>query len=488
VSKILLINPQFNIPRANYDGSLSMGIFCLATYLDQKGIEVKIIDCARQHQYLDLIKKELPNIKFVGISVMTTQLQSALNISKLIKKYNKKIIIIWGGFHPTLFPKTTIAHPLIDVAVIGEGEETLWEIINKKGKNLESIKGIAFKKKNKTIITPERQLLKMEDLPTPRWKLIPLDIVNNLSKIPIHTSRGCPHNCTFCVNAITKNRWRARSPEQVINDIKSAISGPCKEKKHIVFWDENFFVDKNRAKIITQEIINNNINIYWSASIRSSYFNNKFINNNFLELMKKSGCNLLSIGAESGSIKILEKIKKNTTPEEIIYSAKQCIKYNIDPIYSFMAGLPGETWQDIKKTLCLINDLTKINQRVKIIGPQTFRPYPGSPLFEECVSMGLHLPLSLEEWSKSMSGELNYLDSRQFPWLKKPNTIESLDVIVRLGANPLKYALGLEVKANKILKFLFIFLCRARWKLKFFHWPIEYILAKKFISKSTPAD
>lgn len=488
MSKVLLINPQFNIPRANYDGSLSVGIFCLATYLDQRGVEVKIIDEARQHNYAELIENELPNVGFVGISVMTTQLPSALNISKKIKDYNKNIKIIWGGFHPTLFPESTIAHPLIDIAVIGEGEETLWEIINKKGENLESIKGIAFKKENEIVLTPERPLLKMEDLPAPKWKLMPSDIIDKLSKVPIHTSRGCPHRCTFCVNAITKNRWRAKLPEQVITDIKNVLSGPCAKKNHIVFWEENFFVDKNRAKKILQGLIEDKINISWSTTCRADYFNNEFINDDFLDLIKKSGCELLSMGAESGSPRILEKIQKDVTPEEIIYSAKRCVKYNIDPIYSFMAGLPGETWQDIKKTLHLIDVLTKINQRVKIIGPQTFRPYPGSPLFKECITMGWHPPFSLEEWAKAMSGELNYMDSHKLPWLKNPDVIESLDVIVRLGANPIKYAFGLEVKANKVLKFLFILLCRIRWKLKFFGWPIEYKLAKRFISKSKAND
>jgi len=462
-----------------------MGIFCLASYLDQKGVQVKIIDGARQSSYMELIEKELPDTDFVGISAMTTQLPSALKISKFVKKTNNIIPTIWGGFHPTLFPEPTASHRLVDIVVIGEGEETLLEIIKNNGGNLESIKGIAFKKNGKVILTPERPLLNLENLPAPNWKLMPQEIVSNLSQVPIHTSRGCPHRCTFCVNVITKNHWRAKPVEQVINDIKNALTEACPGKNHIVFWDENFFVDENRVKVIFQKMIENNIKVYWSAGCRTSYFNNDFINDELLNLMKKSGCELLSLGAESGSTRILEKIKKDTTPEQILYSAQQCVKHGISPIYSFMAGLPGEKWSDIKKTLRLIDRLTSVDRGVKIIGPQTFRPYPGSPLFEECVSMGWHPPSSIEDWSKSMSGELNYLDSHELPWLKNPDVIESLDVVVRLGANPLKYALKLEVKANKVLKFLFILLCRIRWKLKFFHWPIEYKLAKKFISKSS---
>ncbi len=484
--RVLLINPQFNVPRASYERSLAMGIFYLATYLDKMSISVKIIDGARQQNYIELIKKELPNTDFAGISSMTTQLPSALNISKLIKEYNKSIKIIWGGVHPTLFPEATASHPLIDAVVIGEGEKTLYEIIKNDFKNIEQVQVIAFKKEEKIIKTQERPLINMNELPEPNWKLMPEEIIEKLQQIPIHTSRGCPHRCSFCVNAILKNRWRAKNPDQVIREIKNTLSGPGAGKKTLVFWEENFFVDKSRSENILKKLIEEKINISRSTTCRADYFRDDFINDEFLDLIKKSGCELLSMGAESGSLGMLKKIQKDLTPEDLIYSAQQCVKHGISPIYSFMVGLPGETWKDTKKTLRLIDRLTEIDRRVvKIIGPQTFRPYPGSPLFEECISMGWDPPSSLEEWSGAMSGELNYLNSHKLPWLKNPDVVESLDVMVRLGANPIKYAFGLEVKANKILKFLFILLCRIRWKLKFFQFPIEYKLAKKFISKAS---
>lgn len=258
------------------------------------------------------------------------------------------------------------------------------------------------------------------------------------------------------------------------------------KKNYLVFWDENFFVDRERAKNIICQMLAEKINIPWNTSTRADYFNKNHLDDELLSLMEKTNCDALSIGAESGSPKILKKIKKEVTPEEIINSAKQCLAYDIDPIYSFMAGLPGEDWTDTKKTLRLIDVLTKLRGRgrVKIIGPQTFRPYPGSPLFKECVAYGWKTPSSLKEWSRSMSGELNYLEPKQFPWLKHPLVIEALDVYVRLGANPLRHAWQLEVGANKILKFAFLAVCRLRWKLKFFWWPIEYLLAKKFLASS----
>lgn len=202
MSKVLLINPQFNIPRENYDGSLSMGIFCLATYLQKRSVNVKIIDAARQKNYQKILERELPETTVVGLSVMTTQLPSALQISKLIKNFNKKITVVWGGFHPTLFPESTVAHPLVDIAVLGEGEETLWEIVKNHGRNLKNIPGIVFEENGQKIRTPERTLLEMKSLPLPDWDLMPEDVLQKLTRIPIHTSRGCPHVHTSVLFAL----------------------------------------------------------------------------------------------------------------------------------------------------------------------------------------------------------------------------------------------------------------------------------------------
>jgi len=122
--KVLLVNPPFNNQRSNYDCSISVALLSLASYLDNHGVSVKIIDGARQENYLDLIKHELKDTDIVGFSVMTTQLTNALKLSQLSKQINKNIIVIWGGFHATFFSKEIAEHKSIDLAVIGEGEQT----------------------------------------------------------------------------------------------------------------------------------------------------------------------------------------------------------------------------------------------------------------------------------------------------------------------------------------------------------------------------
>ncbi len=130
--------------------------------------------------------------------------------------------------------------------------------------------------------------------------------------------------------------------------------------------------------------MNSGLDIPWETTVRANYIKKGMIDDSFMERLKKSGCYLLSFGAESGSPAILKKIQKDINAEEILNSAKLCLKHNIIPQYSFMIGLPGESKKDMKLTLKLIDKLVKLSDKVQILGPQAFRPYPGSPLYEEC--------------------------------------------------------------------------------------------------------
>lgn len=492
--KVLLINPPFNISKANYQTSISMGLLCLASYLNRANIKVKIIDGVRQRIYWHLLQSELADVDLVGLSVMTMQVSSALKISKKIKEWFPQIPIVWGGVQSTLFPEQVARHPLIDIAVFGEGEQSLLELIqtikdNGSTKlttesNLRNIPGIAFQDGAKIIINSRRPFLPMDDLPLPNWSLMPKEILKEMSLIPTHTSRGCPHQCAFCINPLTKNLWRGYSAERVLKGLEQIKQEPYFQNKPMRFWDENFFVDIQRAKAIIQGMIERKLNIPWETTVRVDYIRDGLIDDNFLAILKESGCYLLSFGGESGSEMVLEKINKGISPAQIITSAKQTLKYGMIPQYSFMVGLPGETKADIDQTVDCIDRLTNLSPKIQILGPQAFRPYPGSALYQDCLLSGWSAPQTLDDWAKVVEDELNYLSPRQFPWVRNIDLVESLEAYVRFGAHTIESALGSTVQANKILKLLFILLCQIRWKLKFFKWPLEFQIARRVVTKT----
>ncbi|MBU2472664.1 B12-binding domain-containing radical SAM protein [Patescibacteria group bacterium] len=481
MSKVLLINPAFNINKENYDSSISVGLLSIATYLDSQSIKVSIIDGVRQKDYLKLVEEKVKDCDYVGISVMTTQIPHALKVSRLVKEINPDCKIIWGGPHPSFFIKQTSSHYLIDMVCYGEGELTMLDIVNNRP--LAEINGIAYQKDDQIIVNQSRELHDPKKMPLFNWNLVPKEILSNLHLIPSLTSRGCPHRCTFCINAILKNRWRTRTAEQVLNDLEIIKSREYFKGKKLRFWDENFFVDIKRAKKVIDGMIQKDLIIPWETTVRANYLKEGMIDEEFIRKLKQSGCYLLSFGAESGCPRILKKIKKDIMPEDVINSAKMCLKHGIIPQYSFMAGLPGETRNEVMETLRLIDQLVKMGDQVQILGPQAFRPYPGSELYKECLASGWQEPKSLDQWGETIKDELNYLDISKFPWLDNPGFIESLEAYVRFGAHSIKSAMGSTIKVAKFLKLFFILLCKLRWKLKCFWLPWDYKLAKKFVTK-----
>ncbi|MBU3901165.1 B12-binding domain-containing radical SAM protein, partial [Patescibacteria group bacterium] len=443
---VLLINPPFNIAKASYDTSVAVGLLNIASYLDSCGVPVEIIDGVRQSNYLERLNSQVRDCKFAALAVMTMQVGQALRVSQMIKEINPACKIIWGGPHPTFFPEQTIKNDLIDIVCVGEGEETILEIVSDK--DLRDIDGIVYKEREQIIANKSRVLHDPAKMPLFNWELVPREILERLQLIPSLTSRGCPHRCSFCINAILKNSWRPRTAEQVLEDLRTIKSRPYFAGKPLRFWDENFFVDIGRAKTIIDGMIEQNLIIPWETTVRANYIKAGMIDDAFMAKLRQSGCYLLSFGAESGCPRLLKKMKKDISPEDVINSALMALKHDIIPQYSFMIGLPGETRPEMMATLNLIDKLVKLSPKIQILGPQTFRPYPGSELYDECVASGWQAPQTLEEWAHLAANELNYLAVKNFPWIKKEDRdfVESMEAYVRFGAHSIKSAMGSSVK------------------------------------------
>ncbi|MFH1209739.1 MAG: radical SAM protein [archaeon] len=420
---------------------IPMGLLYIGTYLTHTGFKVKI------HNYIKdnnegLTEEEFRNLKgdlkdatCIGFSVLTTQVQRSLELSKKVKTTLPKLSIVWGGVHPTLFPKSTCSNSNIDFVVINEGEEPLIELVKhlkSKNKNFKDIPNLVFKKNNKVIINKEGKLLKFENSPIPDWRLLDDFVKKNIiyhfqgiayKFVEIHTGRGCPYRCTFCLNAILfgKSR-RSRSPESIIKEIK--LLKKNYNVNLIKFRDENFFINKEFLNELCNDILKENLNIKWWTTARANYFD-KF-DDQFLQKLKKSGCFHLLIGAESGSSKILKAIKKDITPEQLISCAEKCIKHGIVPNFSFMVGFPDENLEDIKATINLMVKLKSISNDVAITGPHLLRPYPGGELYETLRDkFGDYLKdKSLEEWATSEKLFNIFLKPSDLPWIKDPELIE----------------------------------------------------------------
>ncbi len=481
---ILLIYPRSNIKEGieinkHRLGELPLGLMSIGTFLDKCERNVKLIDCRvyTKEEALNKIKSSLHNIDLVALSVMTIQIKHALEISKFIKEYNTKIPIVWGGIHPTLFPEQTVKSPYIDYVIAGDGEETLFELtdwIDYNHSTLKDIEGLILKS------SP----VNVNNLPDINYAL--LDVEKYINKtlftgkkvrtLSIHTSRGCPYRCLFCVNSILTHRnWRPISVPRVINTMNNLVKKY--NLSHLLFIDDYFFGNIHRAKEIISAIPKN---ILWEANIRASDFNPNKVNDQILKLMKESGCYSLRIGAESGSPRILDLLHKDIKIEDTINAVKQCHRYNIIPLLYFITAIPTETLSETYDTFNFIISLYKINPNIRVIVPGLYRPYPGSELYNICKQLGFQEPHSLEEWSNiNFDGE----DINLCTWILNSNKKQ-----ISLYREYIRYYTISHEKLNpisyipiKILAYLSYF----RFKYNFWKFPIEPLLVNTLKQKIT---
>jgi len=432
---------------------------------------------------LNVIKKEIKNSIFAGITAMTVQVKNALEISDFIKENDPSIPIIWGGTHPYLFPKPTAMDKSVDILVIREGEHTMLELVKhfENGGSLNDIDGIAYIDKNKEFIqTKPRKLMNMNELESIKWNLLPKIVLNNLKKGGgyVHTSRGCPHRCTFCINIVKMNPFRARSAEKVLKDLEDV------EKigiKYFRFRDECFFVNAKRVKKIAEGMIERGMDFEWNGSIRVDYFKPNHINDRILKKIKKAGCISFNIGIESGSQRVLDILKKDITIEEALNSARVCKKFDITPYYSFMIGVPGETKEDMMKTINIIDKLKHIWPKSGISGPQVFRPYPGGELYEKALEFGWEEPQTLRGWVEKSMKDSIFASAWDLPWIEDPDFIETVSYSP-LWTKGFKVVLKGKTPRLKVLTAMFLLISRFRWKSKFFGFPVDTKI-RNFLNK-----
>lgn len=390
MADVIMIYPKTGIDIGGAIAPPFSSMFASAI-LHKKKYKIKIIDQRMDNNWkksLEIELKEKPVC--IGFTTMTgPQINFALEIAKFARE-RTNAPFIWGGPHPTILPQQTLENDYVDIVVRGEGEEALYEIVKaiENKKSFKKIKGISYKEKGKIIHNPDRLFLDMNNLPETPWELIDAEkyLSNSLylrdspRTLDIgETSRGCPHRCTFCCNcAIKRHTWRGMNAKEAVRRIKYAV----KKFKLTGIWirDDNFFVDIRRVEEICKGIADLKIKWY-TAGTPVRLFN--CINPKTLKIIKKSGCDSLKFGGESGNNRILSMIKKDQTRQEIINSCLKCKKYDIIPAYTFMIGFPGEKYEEMLDTVSIMKTIKKEYPEAIIDALNMVTPHYGTELYNQ---------------------------------------------------------------------------------------------------------
>lgn len=396
--KVLLVNPPFEkiYEKTSIKGvapsTPPLGLACIGGSLLDKGHCAKIFDfnLYGEKEFMDVLKKFNP--EFVGITFVTPLIKEANKIAKIIKKLNKKIIVIGGGAHCSSFPESSLRETELDISIIGEGDFTIQEIV--QGKNLSQIKGIAYKKNSKIIVNQRKDFIEdLDILPFPAHNLyeihkykVPSAIARKNPVAWLETSRGCVFNCVYCNKSCFGKTFRVKSPRRVVEEfIRTKEIG----FREIHLTDDGFTTDIERAKKICDLLIEKKVGISWSTitGIRVDR-----VDEELLIKMKKAGCYRVYFGIESGNQRILKNIKKGITLEQVKQSVKWAKQAGLEVAGYFMIGLPGETKKTMQDTIdfakSLDLDLSKISITI---------PLPATEMFNELNKKGL---IKTHEWEK----------------------------------------------------------------------------------------
>ena len=370
--KILLVNPPpFEITEPYYDTPdyPRTALAYLAGYLREKGIDVDVLDCKYDKLDFDNALKRICalNADVIGFTSFTNEIIQAAQIARVVKAEYRDVTTIVGGVHVSALPEKTMREfPEFDYGIIGEGEETLYELLlalEKKG-NCNVVKGLCYVNKDSSFYhTGEREFIRDYNfLPLPAW-----DLFKPAKEYIIQSSRGCPFKCDFCMNP-NGRIVRPRTPGNVLKEINWLVTELGAQK--IVFGDENFSIDIKRAIEICELIINSGLDkkFKWDCTSHVSR-----INHELAIAMKNAGCVSVGLGIESGDERRLKTIGKGTDLKKISSAIEILNKAKLKYRTFFILGQPNETYETAKKT---IDFAVKLNPMLPVIGIMV--PYPGT--------------------------------------------------------------------------------------------------------------
>jgi anaerobic magnesium-protoporphyrin IX monomethyl ester cyclase len=371
-----------------------LGTLYAAALMRQEGYNVSLFDAmfsqtpAEVVSYLEMQQPKFFVVYDDGFNYLTkmclTNMREAAFEMIAIAKQTGCIVIVSSSDSTDHFE--TYLNKGADFILIGEAELTLKELlstINKNEDNFSSVQGIAYKQNGNIIKTVRRSVLKeLDELPFPAWDIIDLQPYKDMwmqnagyFSMNMGTTRGCPFKCNWCAKPIYGNRYNSRSPENVVAELKM-----LKEQyhfDHIWFCDDIFGLKPGWVKHFADLVEKENLHLKFKIQARADLL----LQENYINDLARAGCDMIWMGAESGSQKILDAMDKGTTVEQIYNSTKLIKKYGMKPCFFIQFGYPGEIKEDIRKTIKMINELLPYD-----IGISVSYPLPGTKFFEKVES------------------------------------------------------------------------------------------------------
>ncbi|MCK9602800.1 MAG: radical SAM protein [Candidatus Omnitrophica bacterium] len=361
-----------------------LGLVYLATNLNDRGFSAQIYDASIKRstpqETLAIVKQKKPEV--IGLRMYYCNIDWVKELIKLVRNLDSGIIVGIGGPCASTEPKATINKTGADFCMAGEGEFAILEL----AKNIyalrpyyEDVPGIMARTNNNGYYSgsPNNRIKDIDRIPFPDYDLVGgLDPYSPRTRYspaaPIITTRGCAFKCSFCARHVFGNLVTYRSAENVIQEIVL-----LKQKygiRQIDILDDNFTVDRNHAQRILDLIIKEKIGL--SFDLRSGV-RLESLDNELLIKMRKAGFYKIAFGIESADKRVLELCNKRLDLDKLRKTALFAKDIGFKTSGFFIIGLPGETFQSVRKTVGLAHEL-----KLDVANFCMATPYPGTELFD----------------------------------------------------------------------------------------------------------
>jgi len=370
-----------------------LGLMYIAAVLKKQGIDIEIYNQDLHHYPDSHLTDYLNANKFdvVGISIIGGyyQYRKLLSLSKAINESKNRPCYVIGGHGSAPEPEYFFKKTGADVIVIGEGEETIVELLDAiaNHKSLINIKGIAYKDGDEIFVNKRRPLIQdIDSISMPAYELFPMEYyrlaryphaANSDFTMTMLSGRGCTFNCNFCYRL--DGGFRPRSNESIINEI--IFLKQNYQINYIVFQDELLMSSIERIESLCKALIKARLNIKWWCNGRLN-----FAKTNILKLMKEAGCVFINYGIESFDDQALKNMNKCLTTKQIIAGIEATLAIGISPGFNVIFGNIGENKEVLEKG---VKFLLKYDDGAQMRTIRPVTPYPGSPLYYYAIDKGL---------------------------------------------------------------------------------------------------
>lgn len=356
LKKILFVFPETRYP----SGQPSLGIAMLSSVAREAGAETALCDMSFTGDPFGSLGKQLREFQpdAVSITLVTPQIRAALTACEVVRKTAPGAFLMIGGPHATVLPLETLETSGADLVYAGEGERAFRMIID--GADPGDIPGACFMKDGSQVLVPGRLLVEdLDTLPMPDRTIFDMkkyfqtwysmDRVDpSLRGTTIMATRGCPYHCTFCqptLSEIFGKKMRKRSPQSILTELQFLVREYSINA--FMFEDSTFIVDHEWVGEICRGMLERKLNLRWCCNVRAD-----LLTGDLLDTMVEAGLSKVNMGVESASQRVLDDIyKKGITVEGVRKALRMCRSRGVFVQGYFMLGAPGETVEEMKKTI-----------------------------------------------------------------------------------------------------------------------------------------